>query len=257
MRGGAALGQADRQRVNDRVDAVYVLSVRSFAERIAHIEAELARQDIAFEFVFEHDANAIPGDLLERTFAPSDLRLAQQSLVLKHIRTWQLALERNHARVLVFEDDAVLAPRFAPVLAAALAEADRLSAGWMIYLGCGDNQIVPRAGAGPALVAGGALPAADALVFDREAARRRLEFLRGHRITRPADWLMREVDAAVGVAHYWLRQPVVRQGSMDGRFVSVLDHKRRARDPRYVRLRFWLIGGWRRLRQRLGLRRAR
>ncbi len=250
------MGQPDAQRVNDRVDAVYVLSVRSFADRIAHIEAELARHGIAFEFVFEHDADAIPAELIERTFAPSDLRLAQQSLVLKHIRTWQFALERGHARVLVFEDDAVLAPEFSPVLVSALDEASRLAAGWLIYLGCGDNQIVPQFGPGSTLVPGGALPATDALVFDREAARRRLEFLRDHRITRPADWLMREVDAAVGVAHYWLRQPVVRQGSMDGRFVSVLDRKRRARDPRYVRLRFLLIGWWRRLRQRLGLRRA-
>lgn len=245
------------QRVNDRVGAVYVLSVRTFAERIAHIEAELARHGIAFEFVFEHDANAIPADLIERMFAPSDLRLSQQSLVLKHVRTWQLALERGHERVLVFEDDAVLAPQFAQVLAAALDEASQLAAGWMIYLGRGDNQVLGQSGPGPALVPGGLLPAADAIVFDREAARRRLEFLRGHRITRPADWLLREVDAAVGVAHYWLRRPVVHQGSMDGRFVSVLDAKRQARDPRYVRLRFQLLGAWRRLRQRLGLRRAR
>ncbi|HVJ60007.1 MAG TPA: hypothetical protein VM528_05540, partial [Burkholderiaceae bacterium] len=80
--------------VNALVDAVFVLSVRSFAERIAHIEAELARHGIVFEFVFEHDADTIPDALIERRFAPSDMRRSHQSLDLKHIRTWELALER-------------------------------------------------------------------------------------------------------------------------------------------------------------------
>jgi hypothetical protein len=31
----------------------------------------------------------------------------------------------------------------------------------------------------------------------------------------------------VGVPHYWLRTPLVEQGSMNGRFDSVLDRKRR------------------------------
>ena len=122
-------------RINAIVDAVFVLSVRSFAERIAHIEAEMARHGIAFEFVFDFDANAIPADLLERRFAPSDMRIGHQSLVLKHIRTWELAVERRLERVLVFEDDAVLARDFGAQFAAAMAAAGRLDGPWLIYLG--------------------------------------------------------------------------------------------------------------------------
>ena len=240
--------------VNRRVDAVYVLSVRSFADRIAHIRAELARHGIAFEFVFDFDANAIPADLIDRMFAPSDMKRAHQSLVLKHIRTWQLAVERNLGRVLVFEDDAVLSRDFEARLAAALDEADRLAPGWLIYLGRGDNKHVGGDAGSSALIAGGLLPATDALVFDREAAQRRLDYLRSHRITRPADWLTREVDAAVGVAHYWLREPIVRQGSMDGTFASVLDSKRRIRGRWYAWLRFRWDAWWKRLRQNLGVR---
>jgi hypothetical protein len=164
---------SESMRVNQGVDAVFVLSVRSFADRIAHIRAELARHGIEFEFVFEFDANAIPPELIDRMFAPSDMKPSHQSLVLKHVRTWQLALERNLRRVLVFEDDAVLAPDFAPRLAEALAEAEALPPGWMLYLGRGNNQHV-GARSGPALLPGGLLPATDALVFDAEAARRRL-----------------------------------------------------------------------------------
>ncbi|MDZ7653223.1 MAG: glycosyltransferase family 25 protein [Burkholderiaceae bacterium] len=240
--------------VNRRVDAVFVLSVRSFTDRIAHIEAEMARHGIAFEFVFEYDANAIPPDLIDRMFAPSDMKLAHQSLVLKHVRTWQRAVERNLARVLVFEDDAVLAHDFTARFESALDEAERLAPGWLLYLGRGDNRHVGGGVGGSALIPGGTLPATDALVFDQEAARRRLAFLETHRITRPADWLTREIDAAVGVSQHWLREPIVVQGSMNGRFESVLDTKRRVRGRGYTWLRFRWDAWWKRLRQNLGVR---
>jgi glycosyl transferase family 25 len=240
-------------RTNDLVDAVFVLSVRSFADRIAHIRAELARHDIDFEFVFDYDANAIPAELATRMFAPSDMKPAHQSLVLKHVRTWQLALERGLSRVLVFEDDAVLAADFTERLAEATDAAAALAPGWLIYLGRGNNQHVGTRG-GPALLPGGLLPATDALLFDREAARRRLDYLETHRITRPADWLTRETDAAVGVAHWWLRQPIVEQGSMNGTFDSVLDRKRMFRGRWYAWLRFRWDAWWKRLRRDLGMR---
>ena len=244
---------APAPRVNALVDAVFVLSVRSFADRIAHIQAELARQAIEFEFVFDYDANAIPEDVIERRFAPSDMKRSHQSLVLKHIRTWELMRERNLARVLVFEDDALLAPDFVAGLGEALREAQALPPGWCIYLGRGNNQHM-GARSGPALLPGGLLPATDALVFDRAAAERRLDHLATRRITRPADWLIRETDAAVGVPHYWLRTPLVEQGSMNGRFDSVLDRKRQWRGRWYSWLRYRWDGWWKRLRNDLGLR---
>jgi glycosyl transferase, family 25 len=123
----------------------------------------------------------------------------------------------------------------------------------MLYLGRGNNQHV-GARTGPALLPGGLLPATDALVFDAEAARRRLAYLDTHKITRPADWLTRETDAAVGVPHYWLREPIVEQGSMNGRFDSVLDGKRRVRGRWYAWLRFRWDAWWKRVRRDLGVR---
>lgn len=234
--------------VNQAVDAVFVLSVRTFADRIAHIEREMRRHAIDFEFVFEFDANVIPEELIERTFAPSDMRRAHQSLVLKHMHTWRECVRRGLRRALVFEDDAVLAPDFGAAFTAAMREADRLSGPWLVYLGRGDNQYVGTRDAAGALVPGGLLPATDALVFNREAAEARLRYLETHRITRPADWLMRETDAAVGVPHYWLARPIVEQGSMSGRFASVLDDRRRFRGRAYAWLRWRWDKWWRGLR---------
>jgi O-antigen ligase len=226
--------------VNAQVDAVFVLSVRSFHDRIAHIQSELRTHGIAFEWVFEHDVAELTPELIEATFAPSDMGPPQHSLVLKHIETWKRCVERGYRRVLVFEDDAILAPEFADVFGAAMRAADLIEQPYMIYLGCGDNKYVQRTqGADSVLVRTDVpLPAADATVVDYRAARLRLEYVRQHRITRPADWLMREADAATGVVHYWLRDPIVEQGSMTGRFASVLDRKRIARGRAWSWLRF-------------------
>jgi glycosyl transferase family 25 len=225
--------------VNARVDAVFVVSVRSFTDRIEHMSTEMARFGIRFEWIFDFDPDSIDPALLERTFAPSDLRPGHQSLVLKHAATWRACVERDLQRVLVFEDDVVLASGFIDAFGRTMQEADRLAPGYLIYLGCGDNRYVEAsAHSTTMLVAGGPLSAADAIVFDQLAARRRLDWMAGHRITRPADWLMREIDQQCGTAHYWLSAPVVEQGSMNGRFTSSLDEKRRRRGRLYAWLRY-------------------
>ena len=230
--------------VNAQVDAVFVLSVKSFRDRIAHIESELSHQGIAFEWIFEHDADELTTELIESTFAPSDMGPPQQSLVLKHIETWKRCVARGYRRVLVFEDDAMLASNFSQVFGAAMRAADEIEQPYMIYLGCGDNKYVrkyvrPAQRSDSVLVRTDlALPATDAIVLDQRAARLRLEYAAKHKITRPADWLMREADAAMGVAHYWLGEPIVEQGSMNGRFASVLDRKRIGRPRAWTWLRF-------------------
>lgn len=235
-------------RVNSLVGAVYVLSVRTFTDRIAHIQAELDRHGIAFEWIFEHDADQLTTETIDAVFAPSDMSRGHQSLAMKHIETWKRCVERGHQRVLVFEDDAVLARDFERMFAAAMSEADSLADPYMVYLGCGDNKYAEAAKSSPTQLVEPdlELPATDATVFDRRAAELRLQYVAKAKITRPADWLIREADAAMGVRHWWLRQPIVEQGSMNGRFSSVLDVKRVDRGLRFNWWRF----RWDKLRRR-------
>jgi glycosyl transferase family 25 len=235
-------------RVNDLVDAVLVVSVRTFTDRIEHMRAEMARFSIEFEWVFDFDPSHITPELIERTFAPSDLRLPHQSAVLKHIATWRICVERGYRRVLVFEDDVVLSRRFTEVLAQAVRELDEKGTPCLLYLGCGHNRYVEGTKRSPTmLVPGGPLPAAEALVLDRESCVRRLQWLERNKVTRPPDWLLREIDAELAIPHFWLRDPVVEQGSMNGRFHSLLDEKRRGRGLIFAWLRF----RWDRLCHRL------
>ncbi|MEP6609284.1 MAG: O-antigen ligase family protein [Burkholderiaceae bacterium] len=235
--------------VNAQVDAVFVLSVRSFHARIAHIDRELKRHGIAFEWIFDYDADTLTSELIEETFAPSDLGRPQQSLVLKHIETWRRCVDRGYRRVLVLEDDAMLASNFAQMFGDAMHAADALAKPYMVYLGCGDNKYVPheQGAESPLVRTDVPLPATDAIVVDNRAARLRLEYVARHKIKRPADWLMRQADAAMGIDQYWLKEPIVEQGSMNGRFASVLDRKRIGRGRAWSWLRF----RWDRWRRRI------
>lgn len=218
---------AQAPRVNDCVDAVCVLSVRSFADRIAFMREQLARHGIEFRFVFEHDRDAMDPALLAATFGPCDLAPAHRSLILKNIQVWRDAVAHGWRRVLVLEDDALLGDDFAPRLAEAMQAADRLEPGWLVFLGGHDTKVPDSyfLAAGPLVP----LPIAtnEGCVHDLAAMQRRLHWLQTNKVTLPADHLLRRIDHECGTAQYWLRHPVVEQGSVVGLFDSVLDSHRR------------------------------
>lgn len=209
------------------VDAVYVLTVKTFAERIAHIEREFGRHGIALEFIYDFDADEIDEAVAARHFVSSAVAMPRHmSLTLKHMQAWRLACERGQGRILVFEDDVVLHPQFRIRLAEAVRAADRLAPGWLVFLGGGDTK-VPDAfflHSGPLIPMPN--PTAEGYLTDIEACRRRLAWCERNRIDRPADHLIAEIDRVEGIAQYWPPEPLVEQGSVTGLFDSVLDSSR-------------------------------
>ncbi len=245
-------GEAPRQ-VNQCVDAVYVLTVATFAERIAHIRRELGRHAIAFEFVLAHDVGALEASSVGARFAGSALAPAQRSLALKHAQAWKNAVERGQRRILVFEDDAVLASDFVSRFDDAMRAADRLPPGWLVFLGGADTKVPDSyfLAQGPLIPL--QIATAEGYVTDLEAARKRLAWLGENEIALPADHLIKQADAELGIAHFWLRPPIVEQGSVLGLFESELDAHRRKHSRAFNvlrnrwnkfqrhRLRGWLV----------------
>lgn len=223
--------------VNDSVDAVYVLTVRSFAQRIAHIEREMARHEIRFEFMLQHDADQLDDALIAATFAPSDMKRAHQSLVLKNIAVWRDALAKGYRRILVFEDDAVLAPDFAARFAQAMDATAQLPAGWLVFLGGMDTKVPERYFLAPGPLVELPIATAEGYACDAAAMQRRLAWLADHRAHLAADHLIRHIDQAQGTRQYWLRHPIVEQGSVLGLFDSALDANRLKHSATYNRLR--------------------
>lgn len=233
----SAVDRAESKPVNKLVDAVYVLSVKTFVQRIAHIESEMKKHGIAFSFMFEHDAAELDDALVAVTFGPSDMRKAHQSLVLKNIQVWRDAVAHGYRRILVFEDDAVLVPDFVARFEQALDADDLLLEGWLIFLGGMDTK-VPDAyflSHGPLVEL--PIATAEGYVSDICAIRRRLEWIERNKVTLPADHLIRRIDNDQGIRQFWLRHPIVEQGSVLGIFDSALDGSRQKHGRFYNILR--------------------
>jgi len=217
------------------VDAVYVLTVKTFRERIAHATRELGRHGIPFEFIFDFDVPDLDVALLARRFGDTSMPLPQKSLALKHLQAWRLACERGQRRILVFEDDALLHRHFVDRFNAAMEAADLMMPGWLIYLGGADAKVpdsffLHRTPLIPLPIA-----TAEGYVTDGTACCRRVDWCDTHVMDRPADHLIRVVDQAVGVREYWVPESIVEQGSVTGLFDTVLD-SHRMKHSRFVNI---------------------
>jgi glycosyl transferase family 25 len=232
--------------VNAWVDAVFVLSVKGSDFRIRHIEGELAKKGIVFSFMFEHDAVELTDEALAATFGPSSMKREHKSLVLKNIQVWKDSLARGYQRVLVLEDDAVLSDDFITGFDVAMREATKLPPGWLVFLGGLDTKVPDSyfLASGPLVEL--AIPTAEGCVHDRLAMARRLTWLESNPVILPVDHLMSHIDAAMGSRQYWLRQPIVEQGSVTGIFDSLLDAGRQKHSRTFNVLR----NRWNKFRRR-------
>jgi glycosyl transferase family 25 len=197
----------------------------------------MARHGIRFRFMFEHDADQLSDTVLAETFGPSEMKKTHQSLVLKNIAVWREAVAKGYRRVLVFEDDAVLRRNFGERFREAMMAADALPSGWSIFLGGLDTKVPSRYFLEPGPLVELPMATAEGCVYDLTAMHRRLDWLAQHRVTLPADHLMRHIDMAQGTRQFWLRHPVVEQGSVLGIFGSHLDGVRQKHGRFYNRFR--------------------
>jgi len=231
--------------VNDCVDAVYVLSVKTLQTRIQSIHQQLSHHDIKFEFIFDHDADDIKNDDLSNIFAAPDLTLKHKSLVMKNIFVWRDAVKNGYQTILVFEDDALLSEEFVNHFVAGMTAAKSLKPGWLIFLGGADVKVPDRyfLAKGPLIEM--PISTAEGCVSDITAIMRRLNWLEKNKISLPADHLIRHVDKEMGTSQYWLTTPIVQQGSTTGMFDSLLDSHRQKHSLMFTKWR----NRWNKLRR--------
>mgnify|MGYP003337679598 FL=1 len=213
--------------VNSYVDMVYVLSVKSFKDRIQHVKKEMDKHHIQFEFVFDYDIPELTPALLKKYFAPSNLTLAQKSLILKHRHAWQDALRNQYQRVLIFEDDVILTPHFNKNFSALIKSIEKLPKDFLIFFGGGDTKVPDHFFLEKGPLIQHRIATAEAYLVDLANIKRRMSWLNNHHINLPADHLMAHIDCDIHHAHhYWVKNPLVEQGSVTGLFLSKLDAHR-------------------------------
>jgi glycosyltransferase involved in cell wall biosynthesis len=225
------------QEVNFLVDKVYVLTVRSFADRIRHIKAQLERQCIPFEFIFDHDIGDISLQEFKQFSDNYSLSLSHQSITLKHIKAWKNCVEHGYSRILILEDDVVLKQHFIARLGSYLKELSGTD-GYLLFLGGADTRVSIRELLFGRPVFKRAIRTADAYVTDFSACKNRLHWLELNKICKPADHLIVEIDNSVGNKQYWTAAYLTEQGSVFGLFDSKLDSFRNKHSRLFNRIRY-------------------
>lgn len=225
-------------KVSDCVDAVFVLSVASFTQRIEHVKKQFQDHGIAFNFIFDYDPPEIDQQLLDTVFAESPMRLPHQSLVLKHIKAWQVAKEQSYNRILVFEDDVFLCRDFTQKLCAGAPLIDKLDEGYLVYLGGSDTKVTDSFFLSDEMLVPQPIATTEGYITDLAAINKRLDWLDKNKVTLPADHLVRSIDSLIDIRQYWFREPLVEQGSVFGYFDTELDSSRSKHGRLYNVLRY-------------------
>jgi len=228
------------------IDAVFVLSVRSFTERISHIERHFAERGVGFEFIFDFDVPDLTTECVREVFGSSTMSPAAKSLVLKHIHAWRLGVERGCRRILVFEDDAILADFFIQRLGGIMECIGTLESGYLVFLGGSDTKVPDEFFLQKGPFIRQPIATAEGYLSDADALKRRLGWLQDHTADQPADHLIKQIDKACGICQYWLENSLVEQGSVFGMFNTSLDGNRQKHSRQYNYLRYHWNRLWRR-----------
>lgn len=231
-----------------RISEVYlaIFSVRSFADRIANMSAQLAKTDFeSVDWIFEADASSLNGSQLEH-YNSNKLRLSEISLIEKNKIALRRFLESERPVALLFEDDAIFFRGFNLRAQEVFRAVANLPAGFVVTLGGSDDRVDYEFLAYPDELVPRVISTAEALLIDRKTAIDRLAYLEKMTIDLPLDHLWQKYDLSVGLNHYWVKAPLVGQGSQSGFFSSQIDGKRAGKG-----IIFRLIGYARHLSKRV------
>lgn len=206
----------------------YVIHAKSLPERTDHIQRELDRAGVAFEWVLDFDVEDITPDVDRAYFADgADLTLRQKSCALKHVVAMQRIRERGQDFALVFEDDALLVPDFCDRLKRVLDEAEGWPRPRILHLGAATNFYTPASQLRPGQIVypGNRVRNMEAYVLGAPEATARLAWIARHPMHEPIDIAFNTGDPAMGISFLWPEPPLAEQGSLTGVFKSSLDRK--------------------------------
>lgn len=223
------------------IDKIYVLSVKSYTDRIAHIRKLFDKYNLEFEFIFDHDIDQIRhNQLIQKKFSSSNLQLAHKSLILKHIRAWENCVLHNYKQILILEDDVIFKKNFLDVIAKIVKKVAFLLPGYLIFLSGRDTKVSENFLLSNDLLFKNEIPTADGYITDLHACKMRLEWLDNNQISLPADHLINLIHSQMGISTYWSREYLIEQGSVFGLFNSTLDKKRQEKSFIFNYLRYHL-----------------
>ncbi len=208
------------------LDRILVLNVKKFAQRRIFMEQQLREFGLSAEFIFDWDIDDLTDSVMAEFFSGNHLTAGQQSCALKHVAALQkIADAGGQGYSLVLEDDAVFGKDLKLGLERAIAQSVHFPGDKVIYIGSGGNFFTPKSQRKPGqyLYLGHRGRFADSYLIDASTARRRLDWIKAHKIAEPIDNQFEKIDKQLGIQMIWLEDPVIEQGSKNGLFKSALE----------------------------------
>lgn len=219
--------------------AIYVITVKSFRDRHAHIESLSKRLGFEFQYVWKYDADQLSE--LDLPMVSDSLAPKSASNVLKHIEAQKMFIDSSGSEgfALILEDDVVLFDNFLSRLESIIARAKLLPPGFLIFLGGADNKIDKRflSLSGDDLVES-PITTAEAYLVDRYGCEKRLQWVEENKLTKQADHQLKQIDCELGLVQYRVAKALATQGSITGMFKTALDESRAKHSSLYLRFRF-------------------
>lgn len=210
----------------------YVIHAKSLPERTEHIQREMDRAGIRFEWILDHDATEITPEI-DRMYFRSGAKLTpgQKSCALKHIAAMQRIRDRRQDIALIFEDDALLVQDFQTKLEAVLREAEGWPRPRIVHLGAATNFYTPASMLEPGrlLYMGTRVRNMEAYALGAVEAQARLDWLERNPMDVPIDLALNRGDPEMGIPFLWPEPPLAEQGSLNGVFKSSLNLKDQSR----------------------------
>ena len=227
--------------INQKVDRVYVVSVKSYSERINHIKNEMNRHRIDFHFVFNNDADELSEDITCKF--DKNLSLPQISLIMKNIEVWNDAIMNNFQNILVFEDDAILTKNFVTDLVSIINDVKKIKPGYLVFLGGADTKVPFNKIKTNKNIFKHPIATAEGYLTDLMACKKRVHYIESmkNKIRLPNDHLIKHLDKKLNIINFWSRKPLVEQGSVTGIFKTSLDRNRGKHSLLYNKIRYkWM-----------------
>lgn len=222
---------------------IYVVTVKTFLDRHAHMAMLEDRLGVKFEYIWDYDANELSEE--DCTRIAGGLSRPSISNVLKHFEAQRRFLETDADMCLVLEDDVLLLENFESDIETVIGLLDQLSPGWLVFLGGADNKIDDRFTEQQHTLIEQPLSTAEAYLLDRSGCEGRIRWLDNNKLDRQADHQIKLIDQALGISHYWFSEPLATQGSITGLFHTALDASRAKHGAAYLKARYH----WNRLRR--------
>ena len=223
----------------NHVIRIFVVTTKTSSVRHDSIKRQAALHGFDFDFIFNFDVDDLSS--FDLTKISNSLPKSTVSCLCKHIYAQKMLLASDCEIGLVLEDDVILRQSFIYTVEQILQKMISRNDSWNVFLGGSDNRVdfkqwVSRR----EILMPGELTTAEAYIFNRAAAEKRLTWLASNRVAVAADHLLTQSNISLGISSYRLVKPVASQGSITGLFRTLLDDSRRKKPLWYLRVRYLL-----------------